>query len=54
MKQANRVRAAADARNQRARQLACCGQNLFASFASDNALKIAHHQRIRMRAERAP
>src|ERR1051325_5529161 len=48
MKQANRVRAATDTRDQRLRQTAFSFQKLRARLASDYALKITHHQRIRM------
>src|SRR5439155_14477389 len=54
MKQTDRIRAAADTGNQGARQFSGRGQNLFARFASNQALKLAHHQRIRMGTERAP
>src|SRR5437899_2631774 len=52
MKQANRIRAATDACNQRARQFPRRRQNLFARFASDHALEIAYHQGVRMRSKR--
>ena len=52
MKQAYRIGPAADACHHCTRQLACCGKNLFARFASDDALEIANHQRVRMRSKR--
>src|SRR5690349_17020594 len=53
MKQADRIRAAADARHEHVRQPAFLFENLCARFASDDALKIAHHERIRMWSKRA-
>src|SRR5438552_15065851 len=53
MKQADCIGAAANTGNQRARQLSRYGQDLFTRLASDYTLKLAHHQRIRMWAERA-
>src|SRR6266498_4182231 len=51
MKQTDRVRAATYACNQRARQFSRRRQNLFARFPSNYALKLAHHERIRMRTQ---
>ena len=47
------VRAAADAGDDRVGQFAFGFQNLRAGFASDDAVKIAHHGGIRMRAQHA-
>src|SRR5690242_8746518 len=48
MKQADRVRAAADARDEHVRQPAFLFEDLHARFAADDALKITHHEGIRM------
>src|ERR1041385_1865001 len=53
MKQPDRVRATADTRDQRIRQTAFAFENLRARLASDHALKVAHHQRVRMWSKRA-
>ena len=53
MKQANGIRAAADAGNQDIRQAAGLLQNLRARFAADDRLKFTHHQRVWMRPQRA-
>src|SRR5438046_7171421 len=45
------VAAAADTRNDGVRQPADKLQNLCASFASDDRLKLTNHQRVRMRSE---
>ena len=50
MEQAHGIGAAADAGDQRIRQAAFGGLHLLAGFAADDALEIAHHGRIRMRA----
>src|SRR5436190_16383392 len=52
MKQPDRIRPAADAGDQNIRQSAFFFQDLFTSFFADDALKIPHHQWIRMWAER--
>ena len=49
---ADGVRAPADAGENRIRQAAFALENFGASFVPDHAVKIAHHERIRMRAER--
>ena len=51
MKQTDRIRTTSYAGNQRARQLAGRRQNLFARFASNDALKFAYHQWVRMGTE---
>src|SRR3954464_11897076 len=43
MEDANRVRAAAHARDHRIRQPSLGAKNLHAGFAADHGLKIAHH-----------
>ena len=53
MKQSDRIRSAADAGNQTIRQTVLLFQDLRPRFPPDHALKIAHHQRIRMRSQRA-
>ena len=53
VKQSDRIAPAADAGDQRVRQPFLLLQNLPPRLASDHALKIAHHHRIRMRAEHA-
>src|ERR1043165_1126072 len=53
MKQPDRVRAAADTRDQRIRQTAFAFENLRARLASNDTLKVAHHQRVRMWTKRA-
>ncbi len=50
MEQADGVGAAADAGHQRIRQTAFALEDLRARFAADDALKIAHHFRIGVRA----
>ena len=52
MKNADRVRAAADARDHHIGQASGQLQDLAARFAPDHRLEIAHHRRIRMRPER--
>ena len=51
---ADRVAAAADARDHRVRQAPGLLEDLRARLAADHRLELAHHQRIRMRAERRP
>jgi hypothetical protein len=48
MKQSNRIRPAADTRDQNVRQATFSFEHLRPRFAPDHALKITHHQRIRM------
>ena len=50
MEQPHRVRAAADAGDERIRQPALGGEHLLARLVADDRLEIAHHHRIRMRA----
>ena len=52
MKKTDRVAPAADAGDEHIRQTLFAFQNLPARFDPDHAMKIAHHHRIRMRAER--
>ena len=54
MEQADRVAAAADARDQRGGQPAFLLQDLPARLAPDDALEIADHHGIRVRAEAVP
>src|SRR3954471_11045646 len=49
MEQAHRVRAAADAGDERIGQTSCRRQHLLARFVSDHRLKVAHHHRIGVR-----
>ena len=49
MEQAHRVRAAADAGDQRVRQAALLGHDLRAHLVADHRLEVAHHGRIGMR-----
>src|ERR1700722_18635902 len=53
MKDANGIRAPADASDNRGRQLAFGFQNLSAGLAPDDLVKIAHHRGVRMGAEHA-
>src|ERR1051326_5616959 len=53
VKHADRIRTAAHTGDQTVRQAAFLFQNLRARLASNHTLKVAHHHRIRMRAERA-
>src|ERR1051326_159020 len=53
VKQTYRVRAAADARDERVRQTAFRFENLRARLSPDDALERANHERIWVRAERA-
>src|SRR5207237_542342 len=48
MKQSDRIRSATNTRDQNIRQATFLYQDLSACFAPDHALKVAHHQRIRM------
>src|SRR5215469_16856466 len=50
----NRIRSPAHTRNQRCRQFAFGFQDLLPRFASDHGMEVAHHSRIRMRAQHAP
>ncbi len=52
VKESNSIRPAADARDQRVGQSPGLRQNLRARFAPDHRLKIAHHCRVGVRAER--
>src|SRR5947199_7329261 len=54
IEQPNRVRAAPDARDERVGQTPFAFKNLRARFAADDALKLANHERVRVRPERAP
>ena len=49
MKQAHRIRAAADAGNQRIRQPPLGCEHLLARLAADDRLEVAHHHRVRVR-----
>ena len=53
MEQPDGVAAAADARDEQIRQTAFAFEHLAAGLVADDAVKIAHHHRVRMRAERA-
>ena len=53
VKDANGIRSAADAGDDRCRQLAFGLENLRSRFAPDHFVKVAHHGRIRMRAQHA-
>src|SRR5579885_3384666 len=53
VKQTNRIRAAADARDERVRQATFRVENLRARLSPDDALERANHERVRVRAERA-
>src|SRR5438067_786103 len=53
VEETNRVRATSGARDHHARQLPGPSHNLLARLATNYALKLAHHQREWMRAERA-
>src|SRR5713101_7336547 len=54
MKQADGVAPAADAGHKQIGKTFLALENLTARFDADHALKIAHHHRVRMRAERRP
>src|SRR6267143_4560900 len=51
MEQADGVAAAADARDEQVRQALFAFENLAARFNADDALKIAYHHRVRVRAQ---
>src|SRR5438477_4952804 len=51
MKQTDGIAAAADARHQQIRLPSLAFEDLAARFNTDDALKIAHHHRVRVRAE---
>src|ERR1043166_4806112 len=53
VKQADRIRTTADTRDERVRQTAFGFENLFARLAADDALKLAHHQRVWMWSKRS-
>src|SRR4030088_45681 len=53
MEDANRIRAAANAGDNRARQFAFGFEDLHARFAADDFVKIANHRRVRMSAQNA-
>jgi len=51
IKEPDRIRTAPDASEKMCRQAFFCGEDLFAGFAADDRLKIAHHRGVRMRAK---
>src|SRR5215213_11366844 len=53
MKQPDRIRTAANARDEQIRQTAFAFENLRACLAPNDALIVSHHQRIRMWSKRA-
>src|SRR5947209_19883256 len=54
MKEADGVRAAADAGDERVGQASFLFENLRARLAADDALEVAHHARVRVGPQRAP
>jgi len=54
MEQAHRIRAAADARDQRVRQPALGGEHLLAVSRPMIGLEVAHHHRIGVRTRDVP